>query len=510
MTQTHRILTTAIAALLASATACSDTSTLVSPRSTEQGTATAKDGQASVSGRIHSYPATALADYPTEMSADVGASSDATYEWIFADGSRARGAKITHVFTRKGDEVVKLRITEGTGRTREIVQNMPVTASIVDLGSQLGGIVTGGLHTCAVTGSNALYCWGYNGDGNLGDGTNVDHLVPHLVADTNSYTQIATGLSHSCGLEADSTVSCWGRNRDGQLGDGTTANQSTPTSVSGGVKFKAISVGTAHSCGLDASGNAYCWGSNAFGQLGTGSTGGNETSPVAVSGSHVFSVIRAGYDNTCAIDTNGAAYCWGLDDVGQIGDGSGGVTGTETVNAPTAVAGGLSFSQVDVGWGHACGLTTGNKAYCWGWNKFGQLGAPVLPDSCIGGQACSKVPLAEAGDHSFNAIAVGETHTCALDSNGAAYCWGNNDNGALGLGGAGPEQTTAAMSVVASTSSPFMTQYKSIQSGGAYTCAVGFDNLAYCWGSNISGKLGVGDESVRLVPTVIAGLSFGL
>jgi alpha-tubulin suppressor-like RCC1 family protein len=504
----HRLLSSTISALVMSAAiaACSDTSNLVAPSGTEQAASGKDIARGDAGGDIRAYPANVIADFRTVLTpraADLAPGS--TYEWTFSDGSRASGAEITHVFSRKGSETVRLRITDGAGRTRTISNDIPVSASILELGQTLTGIVPGGVHTCAVDALHDLYCWGYNGDGNLGNGSTTDQLTPVLIG-ANGYTQIATGLSHSCGLLSDNTVKCWGRNRDGQLGDGTTTMRSTPTLVSGSVQFTSVSVGSAHSCGLDASGKAYCWGSNVSGQLGIGVDGGQSLEPVAVAGNKSFSLLRAGYDNTCAIEQGtGAAYCWGLNDVGQIGNNTGGVTGTETANAPQLVSGGLSFSQVDVGWGHACGLTTSKEAYCWGWSAFGQVGAPVFQNSC-GTQPCSKVPLAVLGSHTFEAVSVGETHACAIDAGGVVFCWGNNDMGELGGGTVSSMSVTPAQ--VQSPSNQLGLSFKSIQSGGAYTCAVGVDNLGYCWGSNISGKLGVNDTTERTIPTLVSGLTF--
>jgi len=165
----------------------------------------------------------------------------------------------------------------------------------------------------------------------------------------------------------------------GELGNGGVGSSSTtPVAVSGGLVFTALSVGDDHSCGLVASGAAYCWGFNGYGQLGDGLTS-NSNVPVAVSGGLSFATIVAGADFSCGILAGGAGYCWG----------GAGALGTPTLNqylVPTAMGGGLSFSMisadVDAGYTlHACGVTTTKLAYCWGSNNEGQLGNGTTTDS---------------------------------------------------------------------------------------------------------------------------------
>jgi alpha-tubulin suppressor-like RCC1 family protein len=278
-------------------------------------------------------------------------------------------------------------------------------------GFTFSALAAGGYHTCGLTGSGAAYCWGATGSS-----------IPFPVSGGLRFTTIAPGMGgHICALAGSGAAHCWGANDAGELGDGSTTSRSTPIAVSGGLTFSSLAVGYNYTCALTGSGAAYCWGDNFFGQLGTGSKASSSV-PVAVAGGLSFSTLAAAFeDRGCGLTSSGAAYCWGDNFYGQLGTGS-----TVGSYAPVAVAGGLSFSALALGWGHTCGLTSSGAAYCWGWNNSGQLGN--------GSSANSSVPVAVAGGLSFSALAAGSSYTCGLTSTGSAYCWGYNYHGELGDG----------------------------------------------------------------------------
>jgi alpha-tubulin suppressor-like RCC1 family protein len=289
---------------------------------------------------------------------------------------------------------------------------------------------------CGLVAGGSAWCWGGVGEpttsgGALGGG-NGSAPVPIALVGGMSFTAISDADGQACGLSGSGAAYCWGWNRYGQLGTGTTTDSPIPAAVSGGLTFTMLSAGgDDHACGLTSVGVAYCWGANSSGQLGGPSTdtctipSGSPTpcslTPIMVTGGLTFSALSAGtWGYTCGVTTSGAAYCWGSNSYGQLGNGT-------TTNSPTPVpvSGGLTFTAISAG-EHTCGLAAGGVAYCWGFNRRGQLGN--------GGTTNSATPVAVSGGLAFASISAGTQHTCGFTAGGVAYCWGWNDRGQLGDG----------------------------------------------------------------------------
>lgn len=251
---------------------------------------------------------------------------------------------------------------------------------------------------------------------------------------------------------------------------------------------ETVSMGREHSCGLTISGAAYCWGANEAGQLGDGTTTDRHT-PVAVSGNLTFTHISAGDAHSCGLTSSGIAYCWGGNNVGQLGIGT-----TGNRHTPMAVAGGITFRTIDAGHLHTVGVTTTGAAYAWGWNAYGQLGTGVSGDR--------NTPTVVAGGLNFRTVSAGMYHTVGLTTAGAAYGWGWNGEGQLGDGTTTNRQVPTA--VVGGHT------FKAISTARAHTVALTTAGAAYAWGWNAWGQLGDGTHGVnRPVPTaVIGGLTF--
>ncbi len=300
---------------------------------------------------------------------------------------------------------------------------------------QLSG---GTYHTCGVTIGLAAFCWGANFNGQLGDGTTTDHLTPAAVTGGLSLVVVSAsrwgGGFYTCGVTASGAAYCWGNNDTGQLGDGTSTSSSTPVAVTGGLTFVALSAGAVHTCGLTTGGAAYCWGQGLVGQLGDGTTN-SSPSPVAVKGGLTFVAISAGGSHTCGLTRSGSAFCWGEDDRDQLGIGAPapGELGDGTTtqhSSPVAVTGGRRFFALTAGLDHTCGLTRSLAAYCWGSNFFGQMGLGLIDFI----PHLSPVPV--TGGLRFFALSAGQDHTCGLTVAfpPRAYCWGSNRFGQLGDG----------------------------------------------------------------------------
>lgn len=296
------------------------------------------------------------------------------------------------------------------------------------------------------------------------------------------------GGASACGLTTTGTVYCWGSNFLTQLGDGTTiGSRSRPGLVVGGHLFDKLegAGGGNFYCGIEAGGAGWCWGSGRHGQLGDGTTptGGfnSRSSPIAVAGGISWTQIDPGGDHACGLDLAGKAYCWGEGSSGQLGDG----LGVPQVT-PVAVAGGLTFASLATGVSHSCGVTTSGDAYCWGTHTGfrGGSGGSVL------------TPVLIPGGIKFAALVAGRS-TCGLTSVGVAYCWGSNSSGQLGNG------TTASTSNPTAVSGGHV--FASIALQAETTCGLTSDGTAYCWGNNSLGQAGVGHTGPVRVPTAVQG-----
>ncbi len=321
---------------------------------------------------------------------------------------------------------VTVRATSGT-----VVGTSRITAAHLVFAS----VSVGPGHICGLTTSGAAYCWGDNTAGQMGIGMADTNTYPTPVAAVGpggGASLIFASLSanaggFTCGRTVAGAAYCWGDNSYGQLGIGTPdlVPHPTPTQISlpGSLTFATIDIGGGFACAVASSGAAYCWGLNSYGQLGTGDTLWL-AAPTAVGGTLTFSAVLPGNVYSCGIATGGAAWCWGRGKAGVLGNG---VADTLAHPSPQAVSGGLSFTALSSGGLTACGLV-GTAAYCWGRNAAGEIGN--------GTTVRATTPAAVSGGLTFSTVAAGAFISCGVASTGAAYCWGDNSVGEMGIGAA--------------------------------------------------------------------------
>ena len=325
----------------------------------------------------------------------------------------------------------------GINSTTDSSVPVPVDTAGVLAGKTVTAISAGAFHSCAVAEGRA-YCWGTNGNGGLGINSTTDSSVP-VPVDTagvlagKTVTAISAGSFYSCAV-AEGRAYCWGYNGDGELGNNSTTSTSVPVAVNtsgplNGKTVTAISTGSHHSCAV-ADGRAFCWGYNGDGELGNNSTT-NATVPVAVNTSgplngRTVTAISAGYGHTCAV-ADGRAFCWGYNADGELGNNS---TTNATVPVAVNTAGplnGRTVSEITAGSNHTCVVAAGG-AYCWGYNNYGQLGNNSTTKASVPVAVNTAGPL---NGKTVTAITTGGFHSC-LVAEGRASCWGYNNYGQLG------------------------------------------------------------------------------
>lgn len=357
-----------------------------------------------------------------------------------------------------------------------------------------GWMAAGKQTTCSLDTNGKAWCWGFTGWGNIGAGSDTadDNPSPRAVAATPSgsaFTMISMASlrdseQHTCGVRDNGTLWCWGDNSYGESGSNNAivSSQQVPVQAHPGPHYTAVATGKNHTCALHNDGTAWCWGSNGYGELGNGTTD-NSYAAVRVLGGGRYTSLVAGHDFTCGLRTDGTAWCWGMNVDGQLGSPGG------YSSVPRQVSGSNRYTTLSAGKENACGLRADGSAWCWGSFSYGLLGTgPVTSNA--------DQPVAVLGNIDFVNISVGSYHTCGVDKDGAAWCWGWNNQDALGLGN---EDGLFYYQPVRVANSANMSGkgFKAIEVGGYWrTHALRDDGSLWSWGNNLSGSLGVGKLSL--------------
>ena len=350
----------------------------------------------------------------------------------------------------------------------------------------------------------------------LGGGSmtiNVSNIV-----DTEQFDIVASGGNHTCGIKSDGWAYCWGYNYHGQLGDGTNTNSSVPVKVAQGVipegvGLKEITAGSTHTCVIGTNDKAYCWGNGANGRLGNGPTSSNRNTPVAVNTTRTFSGIVAGGGHTCAFGDI-EMYCWGLNSSGQLGDGTTTQRTTPVQVNRGNIPAGTGLYSLTAGDSHTCVLDTGNviggggpivsavsnvKAYCWGNNQYGQVG-----DGTTTTPKTTPVGVDMVGfmlPSSFRTINAGGYHTCAIGDNDVTYCWGLNNGGQLGDNSTNDASRPKAIN---QGNIPTGETLEMLSLGLYHSCAIASNAKAYCWGQGQYGQLGNSGTGGSYTPVAVS------
>lgn len=311
-------------------------------------------------------------------------------------------------------------------------------AAVSGLAAGVRAIAAGNKHTCALSTAGGVQCWGSNATGQLGDGTELPSAVPVSVIGLGSGVQaIAAGKGHTCAVTGSGGVQCWGDNKGGQLGDGTQLNSKLPVDVVGlSSGVRAVAAGLGVTCALTEDGSVQCWGA---GRVGDG-TRDQRTQPVKVVGlERGVQAVTAGNWHMCALLENGGVQCWGDNQFGQLGDG----TRRENLVPVDVVRLGSGVQAIEAGGDQTCAVRVDGSVHCWGANR---LNVWDLDDGLI-----RTVPtqVGSLPGRSQSAT-TGGGHTCVLTADGgsagAVQCWGFNFYGQVGVNpGWSPLEVTALL-----------------------------------------------------------------
>ena len=332
-------------------------------------------------------------------------------------------------------------------------------------------VAAGGMHACALRSGGAVWCWGANEYGELGNGTKSDSSPPAAAKNLIGIKAIAVGAYHSCAVKGYGLVNCWGQNSVGQLGDGTNQNRPLPGTVKGLTDIASIASLDAHTCAVDIKGAVFCWGKGTNGQLGDGNLVTSSTA-VAVKDLPKALAVSTGGNHSCAVVDGGAVMCWGAQTYGQLGDG---VIAQLNQPKPVAVKGLSGAKALASGFGHTCAVRGDGTVACWGYNKYGSLGNGTNDDSgsFVAPTGLAQVKVLSAGYHHNN---------CAIDANGIVSCWGYNVSGVFGDGTDGDQNKPMVIKNLAG--------FAAIGTGYMHSCGITAAATVSCWGDNTKGQFG--------------------
>jgi alpha-tubulin suppressor-like RCC1 family protein len=345
-------------------------------------------------------------------------------------------------------------------------------------------VAAGDGFTCGRRATGGVFCVGANDQGQLGDGTTTDRLVPVHVIGVRDATAIVAGASHACALLETGAIVCWGDNALGQLGDDTTAARANALAIHGPSDAVAIAAGRAHTCLLRSGGDVACWGDNAAGQIASAAAFEPHATRVVLP---AMASLAAGADGSCAIDAGGDVTCWGA--FYPSGDDM-----PRRVTVADDLRGFALGAQASGAWWSAIDAAGALRA--WGTNTSGVLGgaAPATTPAIV--PELSSIAMAQVAA----GTGPGGPFTCARSTSGDVYCTGSDADGALGDGGSLPGSTRASFAEVTAASAV------DLAAGAGHACIATMSGTMECWGRGDRGQLANGSTMSASSPVAAMGV----
>lgn len=359
-----------------------------------------------------------------------------------------------------------------------------------------------GDHSCVLLSDQSLRCWGRNDRGQLGQKMPSYIPTPEAVPNVGAVQELSLGGASTCvirrivgGGGTSNDTWCWGRNDLGQLADGNTRDQASPARSFTYADFETtlaesavyLRLGGRHGCLRGNRRNAYCWGEDELGQSGAGTVSsaqcGSSKIACRVRPTRVRAMMMSSFErvedlasgeaHTCALQ-DGDVFCWGGNEFGELG-----LPGDTLPHPTPSMVSALTMegaTRLALGGRNSCALTPVGILYCWGDNRYGQLGKGTVD------LAPHPAPTALSALRAPIDVTVGGGHVCAHLADQSLWCWGRNDSGQVGNG------TTTVQTVPQKV----MDAVVEAAAGAAHTCVRRTDQTIYCWGRNDVGQLGLG------------------
>ena len=474
--------------------------------------------------------------YDSSAASGSGSGSSTSSAFAYANDKVSNGQRHTCAIVDNGSLYCWGRGSEGQLGHGAYTDLYGPSTTPVDLGAgrTAVAVAAGHHHTCAILDNGSVKCWGWDHEGQLGDGgtshtqyTKTNSPSNPIDLGTNrTAVAISAGWGHTCAVLDNGELKCWGSDNQGALGDGgghlnTAAPSSTAISLGTGRTAVAVSAGYRNTCAILDNGSLKCWGQYTT----TGHNAGNMAvsapgDAINLGTGRTAVSVSAGYWHACAILDNGEVKCWGANYHGALGDGS--TTATYAPNSTAIDLGtGRTAVAISAGWVYTCAILDNGDSKCWGSNSYGQLG----DGSSTSIYAPNSTAIDLGTGRTAVAISTGEYHTCTILDNGDAKCWGSDDNGRLGQGGFSTSSSSLPVLVGGSNTWDFSTGLSSgsgsggsvtsslaaqnIAGGRYHTCAIVDNGSVACWGDNSDGQLGDGTTTDRSTPTITNSLGAG-
>ncbi|MDR1298832.1 MAG: S8 family serine peptidase, partial [Oscillospiraceae bacterium] len=342
-------------------------------------------------------------------------------------------------------------------------------------------IATKDNHSLALKSDGTVWAWGFNNNGQLGDGTTANRTAPVQVSGLTGIASIAAGYSHSYAVKSNGTVYAWGSNYYGQLGDGTNTNRKNPVLLSGLADVATVDAGNRHGIALKSNGTVWTWGNNAYGQLGDG-TATDRPAPAQIEDLTGITAIASFNNHSLALQSDGTVWAWGYNVYGQLGDGT-----RTNKTAPVQVDDIAGAAAIAAGYDHSLALKADGTVWAWGHNMYGQLGD--------GSRSARYAPVQASGIDDSVGISAGYNHSLAITSDGTVWAWGSNSHGQLGARGIIYQRSPVKL--------PSLDSVASISAGEFHVLALKTDGTVWSWGGNSEGQLGDGTAGKRTAPAQI-------